>query len=419
MLIQTLDAAVRRIRLAAPALAGAAGLLALGNAAVAQPPNDEVFTPKTAISLPNNQKVTSFDISFVDSGLGLYLLADRTNGAIDAVETTTNTVFQLAVGQFAGAGSSPDTSGPNGVVTVGPNRVWIGDYPSLVKVLDPFTNTIVKTIDTGGAFRADELCYDSADKLVLVANDAEHDNSAKWPFVTFISTTDYSMPGKITLDGTNGTPLATNGIEQCQWSKATGMFYLAVPEVNGPGNDSKPGAVLEISPQTMKIVRTFSIPVGVCAGPQGMALGPENQILLGCNDPSKMVPSTVIINARSGHVMHVLPNEDGSDEVWYNPRDGHYFLGRSGGADSHQRLGVVDAQTGHEDQSPVTGNKPGGGAHSVAADELTENVYVPIPSTAGGTVCSSAGGTDAQGCIAIYTTPKNDKTRHEHHDNID
>lgn len=419
--MQILGTAVRRIRLAAaPALLGAAGLLAIGNAAVAQPPNDEVFTAKTAISLPKGQKVTSFDISFVDAGLGLYLLADRTNSAIDAVETTTNTVFQLAVGQFAGAGSSPDTSGPNGVVTVGPNRVWIGDFPSLVKVLDPFTNTIVKTIDTGGAFRADELCYDSADKLVLVANDAEHDNPAKWPFVTFISTTDYSIAGKITLDGTNGTPLATNGIEQCQWSKATGMFYLAVPEVNGPGDDSKPGAVLEISPQTMKIVRTFTIPVGVCAGPQGMALGPENQILLGCNNPAPhKVPSTVIINARSGRVIHVLANEDGSDEVWYNPADGHYFLARSGGADPHQRLGVVDAQTGHEDQSPVTGNKPGGGAHSVAADELTQNVYVPIPSTAGGTVCSSAGGSDMLGCIAVYTTPKDDKTHHHGEDRMD
>ena len=424
--MQTLGAAVRRIRLAAaPALLGATGLVAIGiGPAVAQPPNDEVFTAKTAISLPSGEKVTSFDIGFVNAGLGLYFLADRTNNAVDVVETTTNTVFQRGVGQFAGVGASPDTSGPNGLLTVGPNRVWIGDYPSRVKVLDPNTDTIIKTISTGGSFRADELCYDSADKQVLIANDAEHDNPANWPFVTFISTTDYSILGKITMDGTKGTPLATNGIEQCQWSKSTGMFYLAIPEVNGPGDDSKPGAVLEISPHTMKIVRTFTIPIGVCAGPQGMALGPEDQILLGCNNPAPHhVPSTVIISAHSGHVIHVLANEDGSDEVWYNPADGHYFLARSGGAGTAQHLGVVDAQTGREDTSSVTGviGTGHGGAHSVAADKLTKHVFVPIPSTAGGMVCSSATetpGSDKLGCIAVYSTLKDDEHHHDD-DHID
>ena len=34
---------------------------------------------------------------------------------------------------------------------------------------------------------------------------------------------------------------------------------------------------------------------------------------------------------------------------------------------------------------------------------------MPIPSTATAGVCSSAGGTDTQGCIAVFTTPNDDK----------
>ncbi len=46
----------------------------------------------------------------------------------------------------------------------------------------------------------------------------------------------------------------------------------------------------------MKIEQTFTIPLASCAGPQGMALGPDGQILLGCNapGPSGNNPTAVI-----------------------------------------------------------------------------------------------------------------------------
>jgi len=46
------------------------------------------------------------------------------------------------------------------------------------------------------------------------------------------------------------------------------------------------------------IARTilWTIPSDKCLGPQGMAIGPDHQILLGCNDPTLTVPSTVIID---------------------------------------------------------------------------------------------------------------------------
>ena len=47
-----------------------------------------------------------------------------------------------------------------------------------------------------------------------------------------------------------------------------------------------PGAVYVISPKTMKVVQKFPIPLANCAGAQGLAIGPDSQILLGCNAPS-------------------------------------------------------------------------------------------------------------------------------------
>src|SRR5215469_9003033 len=172
---------------------------------------DEVFAAKTQITLPNGQIISTFDISYVDPVLELYFLGDRTNKAVDQVDTRTNQVVaQLGQGTFVGFTGNNDTSGPNGVFTVHHRQIWAGDGNSTVHVIDLKSQQTAQIISTGGAFRADEGCVDHRDHLVLIANDAEHDNPANWPFVSFISTKTYQVLGKITMDGTNGTPLATN-----------------------------------------------------------------------------------------------------------------------------------------------------------------------------------------------------------------
>jgi hypothetical protein len=294
----------------------------------------------------------------------------------------------------------------------------VGDGPSQIKVINLITGETTHVIDTGGANRADELCFDPRDQVVMMANDAE----SPFPFVTFVSTRSYQILGKITMDGTVATggtvasPKATNGIEQCQWDRRTGEFYVNIPEVNGPGNDTQPGAVVAINPRTLLVDAVFNIPISQCAGPQGMAIGPSHQILLGCNNPNKSVPFTVTLDDRSGVVLVVFPNEDGSDEVAFNEGNQSFFLARSGGA-SPQQLGVIDASNAEStrvDQSVTVGlpnqppSNPHGTAHSVAADPVFNQVYMPIPSTAGGTICSGAGGTDSLGCIAVFTAPMDD-----------
>lgn len=374
---------------------------------------DETFTATQAISLPGGQKITSFDISFVDPRIGNYFLADRTNKAVDVVDTSTNTIAtQLTdpTDPFAGFTGNNDTSGPNGVLITDHNRVWVGDGGSLLKVLDLGTGGELAKIDTGGAKRADELCFDRRDRKILIANDAE----TPFPFVTFVDADSYAVLKRITMDGTNGTPKATNGIEQCQWSPRTGKIYLNIPEVNGPGNDTQPGAVLVISPETMAIEKTFTIPLASCAGPQGMALGPRDQILLGCNAPGPSGNSpTAVIDEHDGRVVATLDHESGSDEVDYNPGDNHYFLAESGppGTGVPQALGVVDAGPPAREDASVSTSPGGAGVgsnHSVASDPVTGHVYMPIASTAKSSICSSAGGNDSTGCIAVFTTPNDD-----------
>jgi hypothetical protein len=375
---------------------------------------DEVFAAKSQITLPNGQMISTFDISYDDPVLELYLLSDRTNSAVDEVDTRTNhVVAQLGQGTFVGFTGNNDTSGPNGVFTVHHREAWAGNGDSTVHVIDLKSQQTTHIIPTGGAFRADEGCFDPRDNLVQIANDAEHDNPANWPFISFISTKTYQILGKITMDGTNGTPKATNGIEQCKWSPRTGKIYLNIPEVNGPGNDTVPGAVLVIDPKLMKIVETYTIPLASCAGPQGMALGPDHQILLGCNAPGPTGTNpTAVIDERNGAVLATIPNESGSDEVWFNPGDDHYFLARSSAVAATQLLGVIDANTLTADPSAFTALAGAPTAHSVAADPIFNQVYVPIPA-AHSTVCSSAGGSDTQGCIAVFTASKHDQTAQE------
>jgi hypothetical protein len=419
----------------------------------------------------------SFDIGFDDPVLRLYLLADRSNAGLDVVNTSAlgNTsgnvggIGVLAAGQFVGLtcvnpgpippattvtfpkGDCSGGSGPNGVITVhqkNGNEAWAGDAPVLsfscsnqtiggtlttvcvanvvtpssVKVVNLKTGGVTHTILTGttgptgqfqGARRADELCWDPRDNLVLVANDEAVDT-----YISFISTDPNNRPymviDQIKLDGSDtthnaGSVKATNGIEQCQWNPRTGLFYLNIPENNGPGNDSKPGAVMVIDPKTLQMVHLFRVDHTKCAGPQGMAIGPNHQILLGCSNAG---PSSIIIDERNGARIANLSGRSGVDESWYNPRDNHYLLAASNhltAGSATPQLGVVDstgAETsiGQVDNSAVSA----GGSHSVAADPFKGHVFVPVNNAAGAKslICSTASGgivPDNQGCIAVFT----------------
>ena len=86
---------------------------------------------------------------------------------------------------------------------------------------------------------------------------------------------------KISFNGSNGAPKSTNGVEQCQWSPRTGLFYITVPGIEDPNTGE--GVVAVISPQSSDGRNVFPIPLAKCDTPQGMAIGPTHDILIGCN----------------------------------------------------------------------------------------------------------------------------------------
>jgi len=326
------------------------------------PPSTTVRLAK--IPVPG-KPLRAFDISWVDSASAHYYLADRSNGAIDVVDTTTNTLV-TQIGGFVGATGKNDTSGPDGVVVTFSNReLWAGDGDSTVKVVDLTTNSIVATISTGGKFRADEMAYDPRDNIILVANNADDP-----PFGSLISVGTRSVLKKLPFEN------ATDGAEQPVWDPDTGKFYMSIPATKAsPG-----GEMAVIDPVSMSV--TASYPLPDCR-PNGAALGPGHQLLAGCGAAHR----AVIIDKTTGAVMAEFSTVGGSDEVWFNPGDNRYYLGES----APQNLGIIDAVT-----LTVVGEVQSGvGAHSVAADLGNNHIFVPI-----------AGPDPAcpNGCIAVFSS---------------
>jgi hypothetical protein len=393
------------------------------------------LVPHKAISLPAG--VSSFDISFVDPATHTYILGDRTNNGVDVIDTKSNTLrFIAGQGQFRGVVSvcavANSCSGPNGVLVVNgvadssgnitSGEIWAGDAGngiagspsqfSTVKVMSLVNGTLTNTISTGGQFRADEMCFDPVDNLVMVTNNADSP-----PFASIINASTKTIVAKVPW------PNNTNGAEQCVYNPRTGLFYETAPELNGPGDNSQPGGINVVDPKVaiaqngatndIPVVATYVLPLAACDGPQGMAVGPAPQLLVGCNGGPASAQSndaSVVINDGStggspGSVIAELPNQDGPDEVDYNSSSRLYTLAKSTKTVTNLvgNIGMVSATTFIADVNIPT-VATSGGAHSVASDPASRSTYVPIPiASAASHLCSSVGGVDANGCILQLT----------------
>jgi hypothetical protein len=405
------------------AIAAAAILFSAGASA-----NDtDTITFQKGITLPDGKSLFSFDISWVDPLARVYLLADRTNSSVDLVDLSTGKVTIISptgTDKFTGLVADPnvdpapnDVSGPNGVVTVNNVEVWAGDAPtftgpivknadpriayatdncdSSVKVISLITQQVTDSINIGGCFRSDEVAFDPRDQVFIVANPGEQDigKGPSVPFVTLVSTKPvapgqhHEILAKIPFDGSNGTPDATAGIEQPVWNPRDGFFYITVPQ-DGPV--ATRGAIAVIDPGhgkegRIEVVRTM--PVNNCSG-NGLALGPRNtELFIGCN-----AGPVQIVDTRDASVIKTIPEVAGCDEVWFNRGDLHYL-----GACS-QQLSIIDAKPiAFDTNIPTNPSGAPGNPHSVAADLVTNQIFVPIPRN--NTVC---GATPNNGCIAVF-----------------
>ena len=314
-----------------------------------------------------DRALASYDISFVDPDTQLYYFADRSNARVDIFDAKKN-LWIGSVGGFKGFTGNNDTSGPDGVVAEG-DRLYAGDGDSTLKVIDVESRTIINTVGTGGTKRVDEMALDSQGRRLLVVNNADDP-----PFMTLIST----KPGNAILFGHITVPGATGGLEQPVWNPSTKRFYISVPELNG---DPAHSGVAVLDPKTGLVEKVYD--VGSC-GPAGIALGPNQHLLLGCaQQPS------VVIKAKTGAIVATIPQVGGSDEVWYNPGENRYYLAARNNPGGPV-LGVVDAATNLWIQNVATATN----SHSVAANQRTNDVFVPL--TASPTSPCPAG------CIGVF-----------------
>jgi DNA-binding beta-propeller fold protein YncE len=308
----------------------------------------------------------SFDITFADPETGQVFIADRSNKAIDVIDSKTDKYVTRITG-FVGDGPKGDVSGPNGVATVNHGtEVWAGDGDSTVKVIDLKAGKIVDTIATGGKKRADEVAYDPKDEVFAVVNDADEP-----PFVTLIST----KPGHKIL-AKLVYPEATDGIEQPQYNPMDGMFYIDLPEIN---KQQGKGGLIVINPRTAQKVKI--LPVDNCT-PHGQSVARGSLVFLACNAGNvkdKKTGQMAVFDIKQGRVVATIPGAGGSDEGWANNNIGQYYAATandSGGP----ALTVIDAKS----NKIIQKYKTAVGAHSVAASLYNNHVYVPTRASNGG-----------------------------------
>lgn len=348
----------------------------------------------------------AFDISYDDPAIDLYVLADRTNGSVDMVDASDDN-FIGRIGGFTGnviVGGKPDfdLSGPDGVVIVNHSQIWAGDGDSTMKIIDIASRKIIDTISTNGKFRVDEMAWDQRDHLVAAANNADNP-----PFISVFDTNTHQIIGKIVFDGTNGTPDATNGIEQSQWSPQTGMIYVSVPQI---GPNVADGGLSVIDPHTMKVVETY--PVENCT-PGGLTLGPRHQALIGCSGSfgtsPNIVTQSLVIDLKTGKIVKAIP-VGGDDEVWYDRGSNHYYIPGHANTDNTgtpmPELAFVDGGSNMLDGAVPMSTT----SHSVAASRWNRHVFLPVGFVAPGSPATTDPNNPCRkhGCIAVYAPSGSD-----------
>lgn len=371
------------MRRAALVLTGPALGLILGiSLALARPSSPTPFGIQKTIQVPNG--LTAFDLTFCDDPTQLCFVADQTNKAIDIINAKNDSFLNQfvasdpAAGNFVGhvSGVNFDLNGPDGVLEAhNLHQLWVGDGKSRVWVIDikdPLSPKVVDVISTAlpgppDPLRADELSYDKKDKMILIANPGDSP-----PFVTLISTTTRKVLKHIIFTH------ATNGLEQSVFDDRTGLFYLAVPEANGPGT----GEVVAIDPKTLSVVTTAVAETGNCEE-NGMALyNAKQRLLLGCSSQESL-----ILDLKSG-ALKTITETGGSDEVWFDPHNKVYYLAallfRNGGAAFAPAIGVIDARAEKFITNVFDGsNNPFTTLmHSIAANAANNHVYVPLGANA-------------------------------------
>jgi hypothetical protein len=357
----------------------------------------------------------SYDISTIMGNT--YYYTDRNNLSVNVVDIPTRTVTNQITGTganaFAGLKPSNANSGPDGLNVVG-TLLFAGDVDS-VKVVDPATKQVVKTIVVGAeGVRADEGCFDAVHGLFMISTP-----EAAVPFATFIDAVSQTIVATVTFTDSSAAPSA--GLEACAYDPGTDTFY-----VNNDGTTANPHGELVALPgaSVRGIAAGTSVNYTALTGvqmysegncdPTGLALGPGTDIAVGCREGTTAAPLLVQIMNRSTGVIVASVNAGGGDQLEFDAGSNRYYNAGSrwtatGNAAVNGTcsaaspctpvLAIIDATT----HAVVTRLPTGNNAHSVAIDPVSGLAFMPISSAtapAGCATCAAGGFNDAG--IAVF-----------------
>ena len=158
----------------------------------------------------------------------------------------------------------------------------------------------------------------------------------------------------------------------------------------GKGPGCNPGGVSVIKADGT-VEKTFNLAdFGITAcSPAGLAVWKGSQLLIGCGVASQTLLLDPTGNSGKGTIK-TIAGVSGEDMVWFDPATNRFFVAarlNPGGP----VLGIIDGLTGTLLQNVPTSP----GAHSVAVDPVSGEVFVPFGGIAGNTLCPN-------GCIGVF-----------------
>ena len=321
------------------------------------------------ITIPG-ETITDIGIMAIDQASGLGYLADKTNKGVVVFDTKTDK-FVTRISGFIGRLKDGDASGPNGVVVVKDGaEVWVSDGDSTIKVIDIKTNTITRTLNTGGKKRANGMALGGPINTVIVANS----NDAP-PYLSFISTdAGNEIIGKVLI------PESAENLERSAYHAPSGMFYTAIPVSSV---DESKGLLAQTDPKSGKMVKLHELP----CHPHSLSIVSDTTIFLGCSNAhganKKPGGDMAIFDIPSAKVVGSLKDYGGTGGSTANPGVGQYYHSTSGGI-----LMVVDTKTKQGLQQIKTSR----GARSAAVHQATGRLYIAVTDK----------NQPCPGCIAIY-----------------
>lgn len=189
-----------------------------------------------------------------------------------------------------------------------------------------------------------------------------------------------------------GGAISPAGLGGSVFNPNTGHFLVSNSNASA---DLTLGTIDEIDPRIGNpngpvVVNSF--PIRNCM-PTSIVQGPGNNFLVGCADHDGVAfpVNSIVIDGTTGNILANIPFVGGVDEVAFNPGDKRYYLAARD-MPNGPVLGVIDATQNLWLQNVATNTN----SHSVAVDNTTNRIYVPMQS---GGPCGTQ---SSNGCIGVF-----------------